>query len=140
MRRDCLAGLSDAAELDGVPVLATLPEEGVSVFSWPGSALTTAAEVKCRPVYAFSENQPPAIPTGRIFVQGAIDVNLGEVVTPLGYEIESVPPYAPKSAWIVARDRSIGTALSNLQGLMAATGLESVEPQMLRPSKLRSGR
>jgi hypothetical protein len=139
MRRECFAGPSDAAGLDGISVLATLPEEGVSVFVRPHSALTSVADAECRPVYAFSENQPPAIPTGRIFVQGAIGVNLGETVTPLGYEVESVPPYASNSAWIVASDRSIATALSNLQDLMAATGLESVEPQMLRPSTFRSG-
>jgi hypothetical protein len=138
MRRDCFAGPSDAAGLDGVSVLATLPEERVAVFDRPHSALTSIAQAEYLPVYAFSENLPPAIPTGRIFVLGAIDVNLSEIVERLGYEIESIPPYAPHSAWIVASDRSIATALSNLQDLMATTGLESVEPQMLRPSKSRS--
>jgi hypothetical protein len=138
MRRDCFAGSSNAAGLDGISVLATLPEEGVSVFDRPHSALTSTALAEYLQVYAFSENLPPAIPTGRIFVLGAIDVNLSEIVERLGYEIESIPPYAPNSAWILASDRSIATALSNLQDLMATTGLESVEPQMLRPSKSRS--
>ena len=140
MRGDCFAGLSGAAGLGGILVLATLPAEGISVFAGPHSALTVAAEAECRPVYAFSGKEPPAIPTGRVFVQGAKDVNLAETVTPLRYEVESVPPYAPHAAWIVASDRSIASALSNLKALMAVSGLESVEPQMLRPATLRGGR
>ncbi len=140
MRDDCFAGLSGAAGLEGMSVLATLPAEGISVFAGPHSALTGAAEAECRPVYAFSGKVPPAIPTGRVFVQGTKDVNLAETVTPLRYEVESVPPYAPHAAWIVASDGSIASALSNLKALMAATGLESVEPQMLRPATLRGGR
>ena len=115
-----------------------MPEEGITVFARPHSVLTSTAHEKYFPVYAFSENMPPAIPTGRIFVQEASDINLSEIVERLGYEIESIPRYAPNSAWIVASDRSIATALSNLQDLMATTGLESVEPQMLRPSRFRS--
>lgn len=140
MRCDCFAALSDAAGLEGVSVLANFPEEGISVFGRPLSALATSGEAEYRPVYAFSENQPPAIPTGRIFVQRAQGANLGEIVKALGYEIEDTPLYAPNSAWIVASDGSIASALSNLQDLMAAAGLESVEPQMLRPLNFRSER
>ena len=68
------------------------------------------------------------------------EVRLAEAVTPLGYEVESVPPYAPDAAWLVASDRSIASALSNLKALMATPGLESVEPQMLRPAKSRGER
>ena len=140
MRCDCFAAASDAAGLEGVSVLAILPEEGISVFEQPLPDLATSGKAQCRPVYAFSGNQPPAIPTGRIFVQGGKGANLGEIVNALGYEIEDRPPYAPNSAWIVASDRSIASALSNLQHLMAAAGLESVEPQMLRPLNFRSAR
>ncbi len=140
MLRDCFAGSSGAAGLEGLSVLATLPGEGMSVFARLHSDLPGAVAADCRPVYAFSDNVSPAIPTGHVFVQAATDVNLAEIVTPLGYEIESVPPYAPNAAWIVASDRSIASALSNLKALMAANGLESVEPQMLRPVTFRSGR
>lgn len=139
MRRDCFAGPSGAAGLAGTPVLASLPAEGISVFAGSRSELTDAAEAVCRPVYAFSEDVPPAIPTGRVFVQAAKDVNLAETIKSLGYEVESIPPYAPHAAWIVSSDRSIASALSNLGDLMAATGLESIEPQMLRPSTSRGG-
>jgi hypothetical protein len=140
MRKDCFAGHSGAAALEGTSVLATLPAEGLSVFAGRHSALTGAIEAECRPVYAFSSKVPPAIPTGRVFVQGAKDVKLAEIVTPLRYEVESVPPYAPHAAWVVASDHSIASALSNLKALMSATRLESVEPQMLRPATLRGGR
>jgi hypothetical protein len=140
MRNDCFAGHSGTAALEGISVLANLPAEGISVFAGPHSALTGAIEAECRPVYAFSRKTPPAIPTGRVFVQGAKGVNLAETVKQLRYEVESVPPYAPHAAWVVASDHSIASALSNLKALMAAAGLESVEPQMLRPAALRGGR
>ena len=138
MRDDCFAGPSNVAGLQEMSVLATLPAEGISVFAGPHSALTGATKAECRPVYAFSGNEPPAIPTGRVFVQAAKDVNLAETVTRLRYEVESVPPYAPNAAWIVANDHLIGSALSNLNALMTASGLESVEPQLLRPATTKA--
>lgn len=140
IRADCFAGLSGSAALEGIAVLANLPEEGISVFAQPHSALAAASEVECRPVYAFSQDEPPAIPTGRVFVRAEPDVNLAAVVAPLGYAVESVPPYAPDAAWLVASDGSIASALSNLTALMGASGLASIEPQMLRPMGYRPER
>ena len=134
LRSDCFASASDAAELRTLQVLETLPEEELTVFS--GSP---PADLDCRPVYAFSEEEPPAVPTGRVFVQCAPGASVAEVVDPLGYEVESVPAYAPQAAWLVARDHSVASALSNLPALMAAPGLDAVEPQMLRPAVLRAG-
>lgn len=140
IRVDCFAGLSSASALQGMSILATLPAEGISVFAEPYTAMVAAPEAECRPVYALSTEEPPAIPTGRVFVEGARDVNLATLIMPLGYEVESVPAYAPHAAWLVASDGRISSALSNLQALMAATGLESVEPQMLRPASYRGRR
>ena len=138
MRRDCFACRDDVAEFAGMPVLATLPAERIMVVSSPHDTIECAISTECRPVYAFSRDAPPAIPTGRVFVQSAKGVNLAETLEPLNYEIESVPPYAANVAWIVASDGSIASALSNLHALMAANGIESVEPQMLRPATYRS--
>jgi len=137
MRHDCFAAPSNSPGLDECPLLAELPDEGISVFGRLHATLSNAATSESIPVYAFSDSEPPAVPTGRVFVTGSQGVKLEALVKPLGYEIQSRPGYAPNSAWLVAVDRSIATALANLKNLMNATGLDSVEPQMLRPSQPR---
>lgn len=137
MRRDCFAAPSNTPGLHEYPVVAELSHEGISVFGRPLATVSHSASFDSFPVYAFSDSEPLAIPTGRVFVTGAHGVSLEAIVKPLGYEIQSRPGYAPNSAWLVAIDRSIATALANLEDLMAASGLDSVEPQMLRPSHQR---
>lgn len=137
MRRDCFAAPSNSPGLDEYPVLAELSHEGISVFGRPLATLSNGASLESVPVYAFSDSEPPAIPTGRVFVTGSLGVNLEALVKTLGYEIQSRPGYAPNSAWLVAIDGSIATALANLKDLMNAAGLDSVEPQMLLPSQQR---
>jgi hypothetical protein len=125
-----------------MPVLAALPAEGISVFGGSPRVLGNDVQPLCRPVYSFSDAEPPAVPTGRVFVQLGKDesresVSLAELVGRAGYEVESVPPYAPNAAWVVASDGKIASALANLERLIATPGIESVEPQMLRPAAYR---
>ncbi len=137
IRNECFASPTGVPGLEKMRVLATLAAEGISVFVGSHQSLDSDAQSVCRPVYSFSDEELPAIPTGRIFIQGANDVILAEIVAPLKYEVESVPPYAPNAAWIVTSDRTIASALSNLETLMTIPGIESVEPQMLRPAVFR---
>lgn len=115
-------------------MLASLPGEDLAVFAGPPPA---DVDAEVRPVYAFSETELPAVPTGRVFVQHEAEVDLAERVKGPGYEVESVPPWAPQAAWLVATDGSIATALQNLEALMTLDGIVSVEPQMLRPAARR---
>lgn len=132
-RSGCFAARTGAPGLEGARVLWSLRSEGLSVYAG-APPVSVAAEAACRPVYALSDDEPPAIPTGRVFVQATEGIDLAGVVAPLGFAVESVPPYAPHAAWLTASDGSIATSLANLSALMAADGIASVEPQMLRPA------
>lgn len=140
LRRDCFACSDDASGARGLPVMAALPAEGLLLLAGRPDALRDEFASACRPVYALGDDPTAAIPTGRVFVQAAAGTDLAAVLAPLGFEIESVPPYAPHAAWIVAGDGSIATALMELDALIAAEGIESAEPQMLRPMGFRGGR
>lgn len=140
MRRDCFACPDDKEELARLPVLAHLPGEGVKVVAGRLDEMDRSHWADCRPVYAFSDHELPAIPTGRVFVQRAPEIDLAAILKPLNYQVESVPEYAPTAAWIVASDGSIASALSGLGRLLAADGIEAVEPQMLRPASPRDMR
>ncbi len=137
MRRDCFACRDDDAARAGMPVMAAFPAEGLLMLAGRPETLEDADAAACRPVYALAEDALPAIPTGRVFVQAAKNSDLADTLATLDFKIESVPPYAPHAAWIVAADGSIGTALSKLEGLIATDGIESAEPQMLRPMSYR---
>lgn len=134
IRRDRV--VCDSGALPSRMVLATFPAEGLSIAALPQVG-PMIDETRCRPVYAFADDDTPAIPTGRVFVTVAGDVDIASSIGS-HYSIESRPPYASNAAWLVARDGTIACALSNLEALMAADGIESVEPQMLRPVATRA--
>jgi hypothetical protein len=68
------------------------------------------------------------VPTGRIFIQARTAKDLAKLIAPLGYVIESVPPYTPYAAWIAARRGSIAAALVQLEALIAPEKVDSTEP------------
>lgn len=137
MRGDCFACRDDAHATATMTIMAALPAERLLMVAGRPAMLDDPDAAGCRPVYAVTDDAPPAIPTGRVFVQGARHADLAAVLAPLGFDIESVPPFARHAAWIVAADGSIATALSNLDALIAADGIDSAEPQMLRPMGYR---
>ena len=134
---DCFAGRTGVAGFEGLTVLQLLADEGLSVFAGTPPAGDELAGLEPRPVYALSADDPPAVPTGRVFVQGKTEGSVAGAVTALGYVVESVPPYAPHAAWIIADNGSIATALSNLEALFELDAIVSAEPQMLRPTARR---
>lgn len=140
MRTDCFACPDDASHVAALPVLWSLPDEAIAVVAASPAAIDRPLPEGCRPAYAFSDAESPAIPTGRIFIQRAPTLDLADSLQPLGYDVESVPGYAPHAAWIVASDGSIASALSGLEKLFAAAGIDSVEPQMLRAAAFRARR
>ena len=134
LRDDCFAGPAGAPALRRLRVIYVLPGEDLAVYSGPPPAGT---ELELRPVYAFSAEELPAVPTGRVFVQSSKAGDLAQRVARLGYRIESVPQYAPHAAWLVAADGAVATALRNVEALIALDGIDSVEPQMLSPAAPR---
>ena len=133
MRSDCFAGVCPIAACETLHVLWSLPDEGLAVFAGAPATVKQLSKLQPRPVYGFSPDDPPALPTGKVFVQGKAGTAISVAVAALGYVLESVPPYAPHAAWLVAADGSIASALSKLEALFALPALMSVEPQMLRP-------
>jgi len=138
IRAECFACPGDVPGLAPERVLYALPAENLVVCSGTPPVVDDSERFVPRPVYALSETEPPAVPTGRVFVQAGEGFDLAERVATVGYAVESVPAYAPRSAWLVARDGEISSALAGLENLMALDGIESVEPQILRPSVRRA--
>ena len=133
MLLDCFACRDVASGLEELQVVFSLPGEELTVYRGDSPP---ASSVDVRAVYSLGSADSPAVPTGRVFVQAEAP---GAAIagTSAGYAVESEPPYAPNSAWLVASDGSIATALRNLGALAEIEGVASVEPQMLRPATQR---
>lgn len=92
------------------------------------------------PVYSLQLGGPPAIPSGLVYVRFAEGVSAEErqpQMNGAGYSIETVPIYAPHTAWVRATSREIADSLSGIEGLEQLADLENVEPQMLTESSRR---
>lgn len=142
-REGCFAlhgGSGTAA--DGLRLLYRLEAESIDVLEGSPEDLPADAGTDVCSVYALTAEEPPAVPTGRIFVtfeRASDDEDDDARLEDTAYEVESRVPYAPGSAWVVARDGSIATALGNLEALSKISGVVSLEPQMLRPASRRAG-
>ena len=134
MLLDCFACRDVASGLEELQVVFSLPGEELTVYRGDPPP---ASSVDVRAVYSLGSADLPAVPTGRVFVQAEAPGAAATAGTSAGYAVESEPPYAPNSAWLVASDGSIATALRNLGALAEIEGVASVEPQMLRPATRR---
>jgi hypothetical protein len=126
LREDCFAIRGDLCPEAEARTIYVLPAEGITVAEGsPPAGRPTLA------VYSFTPGEPPAVPTGRVFVR--FEEGRAPNVEGTGYRIEEVPEYAPDSAWAVAADGRTESALTGLDRLVRLEGVVSVEPQMLRP-------
>jgi hypothetical protein len=114
-----------------------LENDGVAVV--PKSAAVAAAE-DLRPVYRIEPGGQPAVPTGRVFVrlrEGQPASEQHDDFAQAGYVIENIPAWAPHTAWLRPATGGIVAALNGIERLRSLTGVENVEPQLLRPRMAR---
>ena len=134
-RRDCYALRGRLAEGQAVEVEMHLPGEDISILrgSPPSDLLP---DVELLPVYATSDNTPPAVATERLFLRVRDDIAIESLrgdIDMLGFDIDATPAYAPHTAWLRPKSGRIVDALSKLDSLRALPGAARVEPQLLRP-------
>ena len=90
------------------------------------------------PVYRLSSLEP-AVPTGRVFVRfdDKLDSRSQEpALNRLGFQIESVPSYAPHACWVTHKSGT-AAALREFSALRGLPQVHAVEPQFLIPSSGR---
>jgi hypothetical protein len=113
------------------PGAAFVLQEGrIAVFRGP----RRAGAGPLTPVYARGSQGAPAVPTGRVFVRFAEQIDARAYADPLaaaGYEIVTVPDWAPHTAWLRARSHVVADALAGMDALARVPGVEHVEPEML---------
>ena len=92
------------------------------------------------PVYGRGE-QAPSVPTGRVYLRFAAGVSAeshrADIET-ADFIIESIPGYAPHTAWVRHGSGDIAESLRTVGRLKLIPGLESAEPQMLLPAVHKS--
>ena len=114
-----------------------LEQEGIAVV--PMTAAVQAVE-GLGPVYQLEAGGNPAVPTGRVFVrlqEGRPASERRRDFVQAGYVVESIPAWAPHTAWLRPATGGIVAALHGLERLRALAGVEHVEPQLLRQRTTR---
>jgi len=74
--------------------------------------------------------EAPGTATGRVFArfrEGTKAADQAAALADAGYDIDTVPPWAPHAAWLRPR------AGASFERLGRVAGLEHVEPETLRP-------
>lgn len=126
LRTSAVLVLNDGA----IAVLRGSPDRNAA---GPGLAAMT-------PVYALQPNDPPAVPSGLVFVRFAEPVTVearSDHLNRAGYTIAELLPYAPHAAWVRASEGGIAASLAGLPRLVVLPDVVSVEPQMLHESVRR---
>ena len=120
-----------------LPVAWESSADGITVYEGDASETEGAApELELRPVYRLPPKGPPLVPTGLVFVRfedGVAVEGRRRDIADAGYDIVSVPPYAPHSAWLKASDGTVSSALSGTGALEELADMVNVEPQLLGP-------
>jgi hypothetical protein len=81
-----------------------------------------------------------SVPTGRAYVrlrEGADARGLADAFRGAGFRIESVPGYAPHTAWLSPVEGGVGNALQVLDALRGIPGVEHAEAEMLQAKQTR---
>jgi len=91
------------------------------------------------PIYRADGSTSDAVATGTLFVQfdGQVDPERKRSLDEAGFEIVRTAAYAPQAAWVRGRDQSAGESLRQIAKLRALSGVESVEPELLRQRSMR---
>lgn len=100
---------------------------------WPPSATIAA-------VYRLRGTGPDAVPTGRVFVRFTDGIPAQERAGDLasaGFQIDSVPGYAPHAAWLKSASEDPGAALARVDALAAVPDVVRVEAEVLSARRTR---
>lgn len=91
------------------------------------------------PIYRADGSTSDSIATGVLFVQfeRPMDPEQRQVLDDAGFEIVRTAHYAPRAAWVRGRGQSAAESLHQIARLRALPGVESVEPELLRPRSMR---
>ena len=129
------------AENINLPVKWKSREDAITVFEGePWNLETAIAPERLRPVYRLLPDGPMVIPTGMVFARFEESLKAEERSSQLaeaGYEIDTVPAYAPHCAWLKPADGQVSSGLARIATLRKVPGIVNVEPQMLGPSAKR---
>ena len=122
------------------------PSRALWVTDAPRLAVLQANDVegfpRFGPVYRAQTGRTLAVPTGRLFVrfEEGLGAERERILRDCGFRVESVPSWAPTSAWIVSTKGGVADALGGIPELCARAGVIHVEPEMLRPMTKRASR
>lgn len=123
------------AEKNFLPIMWRLCGEDICVLEGcPGDLADPFAPEDVRPIYRSVPDGGMAVPTGAVFVRfedGIAAESRRQALAESGYEIASIPLYAPHSAWVRPNDGTVSSGLSQIAGLMALADVVFVEPEML---------
>ena len=122
-------------------VEATIEEGAITICRREQFTLgVPLSSLKVSPVYALDPHGPLAVPTGRIFIRFIPGVKAEDRRPDLeerGYTITHIPSYAAHTAWALASNGDIATALFNIEKLKDLRDVVNVEPQLLMQRKNR---
>lgn len=142
-RRDGLHAVRGARRGGGADAVAVLHDDAKTCFSvYEGPMPGMANDEDVAPVYSAGPGGPLAVPTGRVFVRMSQGLTASErraEFAAAGFEIESVPSYAPDSAWLRPLQGGVARALPALAALEKIRGVVHVEPQMLLARAWKGG-
>jgi hypothetical protein len=118
-----------------------LDDGAIAIFRGePDEAGAVSRAGSLSPVYGLQPSGLPAVPTGRVFVRFAEDVQAEsrrQEISRAGYELVESLSYAPQAAWLQSRSGDIADALAGIPRLEQLPDVENVEPQMLMESVRR---
>lgn len=123
------------AEENTLPIMWQLYDDGISVLEGtPNDLVDPVAPEDLRPVYRPMPDGGLVVPTGAVFVRfedGIAADSRRQMLAESGYEIASIPIYAPHCAWLRPDDGAVSSGLNRVAGLMALADVAFVEPEML---------
>jgi len=123
-----------STQVGSEPAMEFVPEK-IAVYPIQRFASMGQTRGKTTPVYSLQPDGPLAVPTGRVFVRMGSDRSFADHERDFrdaGYKIDHAVPYAPNAGWLRSSSSSIAASLAGLDKLSSISGMEHVEPQMLR--------
>lgn len=120
-----------------LPVAWKSSGDQITVFEGDPALLQQAPrEQALRPVYRLAPDGPPLVLTGLVFArfeEGVVVEDRRRQIADAGFEIASIPPYAPHSAWLTPAGGEVAPAPAGIAALEALPDIVNVEPQLLGP-------
>jgi hypothetical protein len=138
VRDDALFAVHDAdVDIPGCQCIGELGSGHIRMYrgTLPATYIKNSGK-KVTPVYSLSPGGGTAVPTGRLFArfESKTDARAQEsALHDIGFNIDSIPPYATFAAWVVSTTGQPEDAMRNIDKIRALQHMENVEPEMLRP-------